>query len=526
MRDFLLSLGAAQWVLPAMLLWPLIAALPVRVLGRDVSRDIEGAEAPSGGPDARILTLIALVVEGLLGLVLWGIYDPDARGWQARVDLPWIPDIGAAFSVGVDGLALPMAVLTALLMPLALVGSWSNVKVKTPAFGALALMLTAGLIGIFVSLDLLLFYLAWELMLIPMYFLIGIWGTGASVRASLRYVLFTLVGSLLMLVAIMVLWNLGGGQSLHIDHLLAIKLDTRTQLLMFGAFFTAFAVKSALVPFHTWLPDAQGAAPTFAAVALGLKVGTYAILRFAIPLFPAAASHPTVRTTILVLSVIAIVYGALLAMSQRDVKRLVSYSSISHLGFIMLGSFALTQQSVQGAVMIMVNHGISTSALFLLVGMLQDRRGTTDMAALGGMARTMPMFSVMFTLAILSTIGLPGTNGFVGEFLVLIGTYAEHPALAIVATSGVIFAAVYGLRALQRILFEPAEHEQESRGLIADLSGRERVVMTVFAVAMIYLGFAPQPILRRSGNATRSVVELVRFSPNATAVGANTSVTH
>ncbi len=522
MRDFLLSMGAANWVLPAMLLWPLVAALPVRLLGRDVSRD--DSSAPSGGPDARVLTFFALAVEGVLGLVLWGIYDADARGWQARVDLPWIPDIGAAFSVGVDGLAMPMAVLTAVLMPLALLGSWNSVKVKTPAFGALALMLTSGLIGIFVSLDLLLFYLAWELMLIPMYFLIGIWGSGASVRASLRYVLFTLVGSLLMLVAIMALWSMGGGQSFHIDQLLAIKLDERTQLLMFGAFFTAFAVKSALVPFHTWLPDAQGSAPTFAAVALGLKVGTYAILRFAIPLFPAAAAHPTVRGTILVLSVIAIVYGALVAMSQRDAKRLISYSSISHLGFIMLGSFALTQQSVQGAVMVMVNHGITTSALFLLVGMLQDRRGSTDMSAFGGLARSMPLFSAIFTLAILSTIGLPGTNGFVGEFLVLIGTYGEHPTLALIATTGVIFAAVYGLRAVQRVLFEPAL--ADNKAPLADLSFRETAVLGVFAIAMLYLGFAPQSVLRRSDIATRTVVEAVRFAPGAAAVGANTSVTH
>ncbi len=523
MRDFLLSIGAANWVLPAMLLWPLVAALPVRLFGHDISRDTDGTEAPSGGPDARVLTLVALGVEALLGLVLWFVYDVDARGWQARVDLPWIPDIGAAFSVGVDGLALPMVVLTALLMPLALLGSWNNVKVRTPAFGALALMLTSGLVGIFVSLDLLLFYLAWELMLIPMYFLIGIWGTGASIRASLRYVLFTLVGSLLMLVAILALWNLGGGQSFHIDHLLALKLDYRTQLFMFLAFFAAFAVKSALVPFHTWLPDAQGSAPTFAAVALGLKVGTYAILRFAIPLFPAAVANPTLRNTILVLSVVGIVYGALLAMSQRDIKRLVSYSSISHLGFIMLGAFALTQQSVQGAVMIMVNHGISTSALFLLVGMLQDRRGSTDMADFGGLARAMPMFSVVLTLAVLSTIGLPGTNGFVGEFLVLIGTYADHPVLAIIATTGVIFAAVYGLRALQRLLFERGP--DETKVTLADLSMRERAVMGVFAVAMLWLGFAPQSILRRSDSASRSIVEAARFAPNAAAVGAKTSVT-
>ncbi len=523
MRDLLLSLGATSWVLPALLLWPLIAVLPVRLLGRDTSRDERGAEAPSGGPDARVLTLGALVVEALLGLVLWTVFDANQNGWQARIDLPWIPDLGASFSLGVDGLSLPMTVLTALLMPLALLGSWRNVTVRTPAFGALALMLTSGLIGIFVCLDLLLFYLAWELLLIPMYFLIGIWGTGDRLRASLRYVLFTLVGSLLMLVAIMVLWSLGGSQSFHLDHLRSVTLDYRTQMLMFGAFFTAFAVKSALVPFHTWLPDAQGSAPTFAAVALGLKVGTYAILRFAIPLFPAAASDPVVRTTVLVLSVIGIVYGAMLAMSQRDAKRLVSYSSISHLGFIMLGAFAFTQQSEQGAVMIMVNHGITTSALFLLVGILQDRTGSTEMSGFAGVARVMPMFSVMFTLAVLSTIGLPGTNGFVGEFLVLLGTFAENPALTVIATTGVILAAIYGLRAMQQLLFTPPA--AGTSPTMVDLSTRERAVLGVFALAIVYLGLNPQVILRRSDAATRSLVESVRFGPNAAAVGASSPVT-
>ncbi len=521
MRSFLLSFGVDHWVLSAMLLWPLIAAVAVRVIGRDTSRDENGAEAPSGGPDARVLTAAAMIGEALLGVVLWLVYDPDAHGWQARADWSWLSDIGASFSVGVDGLGLPMVVLTALLMPLAFLGSWNNVRMKTPAFGAVALTMTAGIIGIFASLDLLLFYVSWELMLIPMYFLIGIWGTGAHARASLRYVVFNLVGSLLMLVAIAFLWKLGGGTSFHIDHFLAVKLNRETQLLMFGAFFLAFAVKSALVPFHTWLPDAQSSAPTFAAVALGLKVGTYAVLRFAIPLFPAAATDPTVRETILMLSVIGIVYGALLAMAQRDVKRLIAYSSISHLGFIMLGAFALTQQSVQGSVMMMVNHGITTSALFVLVGILQDRRGATDMQEFGGLARVMPTFAVVFTLAILSTIGLPGTNGFVGEFLVLIGTFGEQPILAVIATTGVIFAAVYGLGALQKILFGQVKDARNMH--LRDLSGRESVVLSVFVVAMVWLGVAPQGVLHRVERASRGVVESVRFGTNAPTARTNFS---
>jgi NADH-quinone oxidoreductase subunit M len=331
----------------------------------------------------------------------------------------------------------------------------------------------------------------------------------------LRYVLFTLVGSLLMLVAIIALWNLGGGTTLDVDTLRAVALSPRAQLLLFAAFFSAFAVKSALVPFHTWLPDAQSAAPTFAAVTLGLKVGAYGILRFAIPLFPAAATHELVRGTILVLSVIAIVYGALLAMTQRDLKRVISYSSISHLGFIMLGSFALTQQSVQGAVMSIIGSGISTSALFLLAGMLEDRTGTTDLAAFGGIARVVPWFSLMLTLVMLSTVALPGTNGFVGEFLVLLGSYAEFPVLAVVATTGVIFAAAYGLRALQLLLFGAMDAPRQ--GELADLVPREKFVMGVFAVAIIYLGLVPGAILGRADRPSRDLVEIVRFGPNAPA---------
>ncbi|MEQ1691444.1 MAG: NADH-quinone oxidoreductase subunit M, partial [Gemmatimonas sp.] len=455
----------------------------------------------------------ALTLEALLGVALWCLTDPDIGGWQFRVDVPWLTDIGATFSLGVDGLSMPMVALTAVLLPLALLGSWDNVRVRTPAFGALILLLTSGLIGVLVSLDVLLFYLAWELMLVPTYLLIGIWGTGDAVRASLRYVLFTLVGSLLMLVAILWLWNAGGGTSFHIDHLRNVPLHLNAQLLLFASFFLAFAVKSALVPFHTWLPDAQSSAPTFAAVTIGLKVGVYAILRFAVPFFPAAALDPRVRGAVLVVSVVAIVYGALVATAQRDVKRIVTYSAISHLGFIMLGVFALTPNGVQGAIMIMLNHGITTSALFLLTGMLQDRRGTTIMSDLGGLARVMPLFSIMLTLAVLSTIGLPGTNGFVGEFLVLLGTYASHPVLTLIATTGVVFAAVYGLRALQGLLFE--QPDGAANPSLADLSRRELAVMSVFAVGIIWMGIAPGPVLRRVEQASRSVIEAVHYGPNA-----------
>lgn len=513
-----LASQVGAWLLPALLLWPLVGAALVRLVGRDVravapSDDLAGLPTDAlgaGGPDARTLTLLVLLVEAVLGLVAWFAFDPAAVGWQLAVDLPWLPDLGARIALGVDGISLPMLVLTTSLMPLALLATWRQVASRTPTYGALLLALTSGLVGVFTALDLLLFYLAWELMLIPMYFIIGIWGTAGRTRAALKYVVLTMFGSLLMLAAIAVLYVQGGTTSFHLDDLLRLALGEQQQLWLFTAFFLAFAIKSALVPFHTWLPDAQFEAPVIGAVVLGLKVGTYALLRFALPLFPLAASHEVMRSVILVLSVVAIVYGALVAIVQPDLRKVLSYSSISHLGFIMLGCFALTQTAVQGAVLIMVNHGITTSALFLLAGILRERGGSDTLAEYGGLARAVPLFSVVLTLSMLSTIGLPGTNGFVGEFLVLIGAFEAEPLLAGVATTGVVFASVYALRAVQLLLFGTSR--SAAPRVMADLQGRDLAVMAVFAVAMLWLGLAPQPVLRRMETASAALVARVAGS--------------
>lgn len=513
MQASLIGGGIDRWLLPALVLWPLIGAAIVLVLGRDKRPAPTGASLPSdslggGGPDARALTLAVLIVEAVLGIAAWLAFDADVAGWQLRTDLTWLPDLGAKLSLGVDGVSLPMLVLTTCLMPLALLATWDQITTRVPSYGALLLALTSGLVGVFTALDLLLFYLAWELMLIPMYFIIGIWGSAGRTRAAIKYVVLTMFGSLLMLAAIAALYVMGGSASFHLDDLLRLSMGLQTQLWLFGAFFLAFAIKSALVPFHTWLPDAQFEAPVIGAVVLGLKVGTYALLRFAMPLFPAAVMHETVQGVVLVLSVIAIVWGALVAMVQPDLRKVLSYSSISHLGFIMLGCFALTQQSVEGAVMIMVNHGITTSALFLLAGFLKERSGTDRLDAFGGLARVVPLFSVMLTLSLLSTIGLPGTNGFIGEFLVLIGTYRTQPVFAIIATTGVVFASVYALRVAQSLLFSTLD--TKSNGGMRDLHGRQLAVMAVFAIAMLWLGFAPQPVLRRMEHASGALVERVR----------------
>ncbi|HXC25232.1 MAG TPA: NADH-quinone oxidoreductase subunit M, partial [Gemmatimonadaceae bacterium] len=351
-----------------------------------------------------------------------------------------------------------------------------------------------------------------------MYFIIGIWGGERRLYASLKFFIYTMVGSLLMLVAIIYLGvhnanPLTGTPNFSYDALLlAGKPLTSTETLwLFLAFFMAFAVKVPMFPFHTWLPDAHVQAPTAGSVILAgimLKMGTFGFLRFALPLFPSAAMNPTVRAVILTLAVIGIVYGALVALVQPDFKKLVAYSSVSHLGFVMLGIFALTVQSVQGALLVMINHGISTGALFLLIGMIYERRHTRMIDAYGGIARVVPMFAAILTLVSLSSIGLPGTNGFVGEFLVLLGAFRTHPVFAIIATTGVIFAAAYLLWAIQRILFNPLDKPENEH--IPDLNWRELGLLAPLVICIIWLGVYPAPVLRRMEASTEQLVRTVR----------------
>jgi NADH-quinone oxidoreductase subunit M len=410
-----------------------------------------------------------------------------------------------------------MILLTTFIMPLAVLGSWSGIRRKQHAYYALLLVLTTGMLGVFMSLDLLLFYVMWEVMLIPMYFIIGIWGGERRIYASLKFFIYTMLGSLLMLVAIVYLYQAGknpmtGGSSFSYDYLLGTARVSHTAgLWLFGAFFLAFAVKVPMFPFHTWLPDAHVEAPTAGSVILAgimLKMGTYGFIRFAVPFFPAAAMQPAVRSTILVLALIGIIYGALVAMVQPDFKKLVAYSSVSHLGFVMLGIFALTMQSVQGALMVMINHGISTGALFFLIGMIYERKHSRMIEAYGGIARVVPMFAALLTFVSLSSIGLPGTNGFIGEFLVLIGSFRTAPILSMVAATGVIFAAAYLLWAIQRILFNPLDKPANTH--LTDLNWRELGLLAPLVVAIVVIGVYPQPILRRMEGAAQRFVQTVQ----------------
>jgi NADH-quinone oxidoreductase subunit M len=512
MNDLLNSIGYNAWVLPALLLIPLIGAVVILLLPVATAPVEHGVETPA----ARTFAFWIFLLEFVVSLGLWWSYNPANTGWQAGVDFSWIPTWGARFTLGVDGIALMMVLLTTFIMPLAVLGSWTSIRTKTRSYYALLLILTTGMLGVFLARDLFLFYVMWEVMLVPMYFIIGIWGGERRIYASLKFFIYTMLPSLLMLVAIVYLGlharGAAGTPDFSYDHLLAATtIPERTALWLFAAFFLAFAVKVPMFPLHTWLPDAHVEAPTAGSVILAgimLKMGTFGFLRFALPLFPGASMNPTVRMIILILAVIGIIYGALVAMVQPDFKKLVAYSSVSHLGFVMLGIFALTLQSVQGALMVMINHGISTGALFLLVGMIYERRHTRLIESYGGIARVVPLFAAILTFVSLSSIGLPGLNGFVGEFLVLIGSYRTYPALAIIAATGVIFAAAYLLWAIQRILFNSLDKPDNTH--IPDLNRRELALLVPLLIVIVWLGVYPAPVLRRMEPTSQMLIDRVQ----------------
>ncbi|MFQ5551431.1 MAG: NuoM family protein, partial [Gemmatimonadales bacterium] len=427
-----------------------------------------------------------------------------------------------AYRLGLDGISLFMLLLTTVTMPLAILASWNYITEKLRPYYALMMVLTSAMIGVFVALDMFLFYFFWEIMLVPMYFIIGVWGGPRKLYAAIKFFVFTFVGSLLMLVAIVVIYNrvgeATGNYSFDYVHLLEnIRHVRHLSFWLFLAFSLAFAIKVPMFPFHTWLPDAHVQAPTAGSVILAgilLKMGTYGFLRFALPFFPNIALRPDIQMWVVTLAVVGIVYGALVAMVQPDFKKLVAYSSVSHLGFVMLGIWALTEQSVSGAIIIMMNHGISTGALFFLAGMLYERRHTRDIAAFGGIARVVPGLAAVLTLVALSSIGLPGTNGFIGEFLVLLGSFGRYPVATVIATTGVIFAAAYLLWALQRLIFNKLD-KPENKGL-KDLSLREMFVLGPLVALIIWIGVYPKPFLERIEASVAAFVVQVRGSQGLT----------
>jgi NADH-quinone oxidoreductase subunit M len=415
----------------------------------------------------------------------------------------WAPALGFSYHIGLDGVALLLFMLTTFLAPIVVLSSWKFVQSRVKEYCLALLLLETAMLGTLAALDLVLFYVFWEAMLIPMYLLIGMWGSERRIYAAVKFFLFTFIGSVLMLLAIFWLWsNSGPAGHRTFDYLELMQIgvvNPQTQRWLFAAFCLAFAIKVPIWPLHTWLPDAHTEAPAAGSILLAgvmLKMGTFGFIRYAMPLFPQAAhEHAPI---IAVLGVVGIVYGSLMCMAQTDLKRLIAYSSVAHLGFVMLGLSALTAEAVSGAVLQMVNHGISTGALFLMIGYLYERTHTRDLAAYGGVATVAPAIAGTFLVITLSSIGLPGTNGFIGEFLILIGTFTSKElngaqALATIASTGVILGAVYMLWLYQRVFWGPARKAVQHG--IPDLSVREWFTVAPLLVAIVWIGFQPQPLL-------------------------------
>jgi len=442
--------------------------------------------------------LLFLLFNFLWSLRIFWRFDPANGEMQFTERLPWIPAYGIDYFIGIDGLSLFLVLLTTFLGPIVILASWNiNKRVKEYLF--FMLILQTSMIGTLMALDLFLFYVFWEIMLLPMYFIISIWGGPQRIYAAVKFVIYTMSGSLLMLVAIIYLVNataqLTQSTTFDLLRISEVHLPYQTQIWLFLAFGLAFAIKIPLFPFHTWLPDAHVEAPTAGSVILAgvlLKMGTYGFLRFAIPLFPDAtmAASPFITA----LAVIGIIYGALVAMMQTDLKKLVAYSSVSHMGFVMLGLFTLNLQGLQGSIYQMLNHGISTGALFLTVGMIYERRHSRMIADFGGLWKPLPIFSACFLVITLSSIGLPGLNGFVGEFLILLGAFKNTPFWTAWATTGIVLAATYMLWMYRRVVFGPVKPENKN---LKDLGFREIAILAPIIALIVFMGIYPQPFLNR-----------------------------
>src|SRR5215510_3671932 len=447
--------------------------------------------------DTRRLRQVALAVSTvtfLVSLLLWIGFDRARPGMQFSEQHPWIPSAGVSYHLGVDGISLLLVLLTTLLTPLCLLSAWTQVTTRVKAFLVAMCLLETGMLGVFVALDLFLFFVFWEAMLIPMYLIIGVWGGPHRVYAAVKFILYTMAGSALMLLAILTLYFLQDRATASFDYAAALQLhiDPRVQTGLFLAFALAFAIKVPMVPFHTWLPDAHVEAPTAGSVILAgvlLKMGTYGLVRFAFPLFPDAAVR--LAPVVVSLALVGILYGAWVSTVQPDMKKLIAYSSVAHLGFVMLGLFTFTVQGLVGGIVQMVNHGLSTGALFLLIGMIYERRHSRLISDFGGLWAVVPVFSVILMVVTFSSIGLPGLNGFVGEFLILVGAFQWSRPTAVVGTLGIVFAAVYLLWMYQRVIFGEVRHEENRR--LPDLNAREIWTLVPILLLIVWIGIYSKP---------------------------------
>jgi len=471
----------------------------------------------SSGRAIRLFSLIACLATFVLSLHLLYHFDGNNPGMQLEESAPWIETrtFNIRHHLGVDGISLFLVLLTTFLTPLAILSSWRSIQDRLKPYMICMLTLETGMLGVFLALDLVLFYIFWEVMLVPMYFLIGVWGGENRIYAAVKFILYTMAGSLLMFLAILYLFYANGATTfdlVEISRNLAtgvLRLSPGAEFWLFSAFLLAFAIKVPLFPFHTWLPDAHVEAPTAGSVILAgvlLKMGTYGLLRFCLPLFPSAALAAAPYLSLVAL--IGIVYGALVAMVQADLKKLVAYSSVSHMGLVVLGIFAFTLQGLEGATFQMLNHGLSTGALFLLVGMIYDRRHTRLISEFGGLAHGNPLLATFFLVVTLSSIGLPGLNGFVGEVLVLAGTVLSNRTYAAVAATGMILGAVYMLWMYQRVFLGKVTNP--ANNAIPDLEAREKLILVPIVILMLGMGVYSSPFLRRMDSSMDRVVKRIQ----------------
>jgi len=464
---------------------------------------------PKNRPGAvRVAANAVTFIELILTLFLLPEFNAAADGMQYLERHDWIKSAGVQYLMGIDGISLLLILLTSLLTFIATLSSWEAIKERIKEYYIFMLLLEIGIIGVFTSLDLILFYVFWEVMLVPMYFLIGIWGGERKLYAAIKFFLYTLFGSVMMLVGIIVLYF-----NYHTFDLLAMTasgqyLASGMQMLVFLAFFIGFAIKVPMFPFHTWLPDAHVEAPTAGSVILAgilLKMGTYGFVRFSLPLFPEASLKAV--PAIMILSLIAIVYGALVSLMQKDMKKLIAYSSVSHMGFVMLGIFAMTPMALKGAVIQMINHGISTGALFLIVGIVYERRHTRLIEEFGGLSSRMPVYAAVFLVMTMSSIGLPGLNGFIGEFMILMGVFPVNWIWSAVAATGIILGAGYMLWLYQRVMFGKLDNPENNS--LSDLSAREFATFAPLIVMAFWIGIYPKPFLNVIDKPVEAIVKTV-----------------
>lgn len=455
--------------------------------------------------NARQVALWTSVFNLALAMVTFMAFDASNGHMQLVEQKVWIESFNINYHLGVDGIAMPFILLTALLTPICILISWQSITKQVRAYMAAFLALEAAVIGVFCALDFVLFYVFWEAMLIPMFIIIGVWGGENRVYAAIKFFLYTFIGSVLMLVAMLYMYQASGG-SFDIQHLATLNFDPEAQKWLWLALFAAFAVKVPMWPVHTWLPDAHVQAPTAGSVILAgilLKMGAYGFLRFSLPMFPEASAY--FAPLVFGLSVIAIIYTALVALMQTDIKKLIAYSSVSHMGFITLGIFAGTVESIQGSIMQMVNHGIVAAALFMLVGVVYDRMHTRDIARFGGLVHTMPVFALVFMLFTMASVGLPGTNNFVGEFLILLGAYPVAQVPTVLACAGIVLGACYMLWLYKRMVFGEVRND-EVRAL-TDMTVREKISFAPLVVLTLLLGLVPALMLDMSESAVQTMVD-------------------